>query len=115
MSHKLDQSMEHLQEALAEILREVIEFPRDIFVTVLKARMTRNAKYASVLLSVMPNSEEQNVIKQLLRENHTIKDELAHRLRMRRIPSIHWTFDETESEAAKIEEIINQLKIKGEL
>lgn len=107
--------MEHLREAVAEILRETIEFQNGAFVTVLKAKMTRNAKYASVQLSVMPSTEERNVLETLSKQSHTIKDELAHRLRMRRIPSIHWTFNETESQAADIERILQELKEKGEL
>lgn len=107
--------MEHLREAIAQILRENIEFPMGVFVTVLDAKMTRNAKYASVQLSVMPVSEEKAVLETLTKQSHTIKDEMAHRLRMRRIPSIHWAFNETESNAANIEKILLELREKGEL
>ncbi len=107
--------MTHLQEALAAVLAQHVDFPPGAFVTLLKTKMTRNGKYASALLSVMPASMEKDVLQVLNDEIHVIKDELAHSLRMRRIPSIHWAFDETEHEAAKIEGIIHELKKKGEL
>ncbi len=107
--------MDHLREAIAEVLAENIEFAPGTFITVLKAKLTRNGAHASALLSIMPTDAKEAVLLILNDERHVIKDELAKKLSLRRIPSIFWSFDDTESEAAKIDTLINELKRKGEL
>ncbi len=109
--------MIHLREALARVLTERVEFPRGIFVTVLEVKMTRNQTQAKVVLSVLPVDQEETVLKTLNDKDtaHEIKDGLANAVRLRHIPRLHWTFDETEAAAADIDATINELKAKGEL
>lgn len=114
MTHKKEASFDHLRSALAETMTQ-IEFPVGVFVTVLSAKIAANSAHASVTLSVFPDGKEEVVKDTLIRFKHDIKDNLAHRLRLRRIPDLHYTFDQTEAEAAIIEKAINELKAKGEL
>jgi ribosome-binding factor A len=107
--------MQHLRDALAAVLAERVEFPRGAFVTVMDAKVTRDTLHAKGVLSVMPVSMEQEVLRTLVASNHEIKEGLAEKLRLRRIPDFHWSFDETEANAGEIDETINVLKKKGEL
>jgi ribosome-binding factor A len=111
----MEQGMERLTHAVAAVLRERVEFPRGCLVTVLDAKITRDSKHAKVVLSVLPERYKDNIIETLRTSEHDIKDGLAHELRMRRIPALHWAFDFTEAEAAEIEWTINELKAKGEI
>jgi len=111
----MEQGMEHLRNALAKVLAENVEFPRDVLVTVLGAKLTRDMLHAKAVLSVMPEDRMEDVKKVLKEYEHEIKDGLAHELKMRRIPNFFWAFDTNEAYAAKIEETLNQLEQEGEI
>ncbi len=108
MSYRMESGFERLREAMAEVFSERIEFPLGSFVTVLKAKMTANTAHAAFTLSVMPVSMEEEVLKTLEHNMRDLKDSLAHKLRLRRIPKLHFMFDHTEDRAAQIDELINK-------
>lgn len=107
--------MQHFREALAQVLVEKVEFPVGAIVTVLDAKVTKATTHAKGVLSVLPTAMEQAVLDTLKEYTHEIKEGLAEKLRLRRIPTLHWTFDETEDFAAGIDKTIEELKQKGEL
>lgn len=113
--YKFEQSMEHLRNALAKVLVEKVELPRGTLVTVLLTKMTRDQTHMKAVISVLPNSMEKEVLQALGDYDHEIKDGLAKELRLRHIPRLHWSFDETEEVAAGIDSVIHELKKKGEL
>lgn len=115
MSHRMEAGFEHLREAMAQVFAECIEFPPGSFVTVLKAKMTANTAHAGFTLSVMPVSMEEEVLKTLEQNMHDLKDGLAHKLRLRRIPKLHFMFDHTEERAAQIDELLNKLSADGQM
>lgn len=111
----MEAGFEHLREAMAEVLAEVVEFPRGILVTVLGAKITANTAHARIELSIFPESRRKEALTALERYDHDIKEALAEHLRLRRIPRIHYVFDDTEAEAAKIEHALHEMKEKGDL
>jgi ribosome-binding factor A len=114
-NYRMEAGFEHLREAMAETIREVVEFPKGVLVTVLGAKMTANTAHARITLSVFPETAKEEVLKILDRAEGDIKDALADHLRLRRIPRIHYVFDDTEAEAAVIENALLDLREKGEL
>ena len=115
MSLRVEAGFEHLREAMAEILPRVVEFPPGVFVTVLGAKVTANTAHAKITLSVFPENKEKEALDALAQASHEIKEELSHRLRLRRMPNIHYVFDGNEAYAADIERALYELKQKGEL
>jgi len=107
--------MQHFREALAQVVREVVEFPPGAFVTIVDAKITRDTKNAKGTISVMPVAMEADVLKILKGSEHDIKEGLAENLRLRRIPRLHWEVDRTENFVGSIDDTINELKAKGEL
>ena len=57
----------------------------------------------------------KKVLETLAHSEADIKQELSESLRLRRIPKIHYVFDENEAYAADIERALYELKQKGEL
>lgn len=106
----MEAGFEHLAEALAETFAKDVEFPRGCLVTVLHAKLTANTIHAKITLSVFPESMINDVRNTLKIHQREIKNGLAKRLRLRRIPRLHFYFDETEAEAAVIEDAINEYK-----
>ncbi|MEK7655584.1 MAG: ribosome-binding factor A [Patescibacteria group bacterium] len=107
--------MQHFRDALAAVLAEYVEFPPGAFVTVLDAKVTRDTTKSKAVISVLPTSMEEAVMERLQEYNHEIKDGLANKLRLRRIPNIFWELDRTEAVAEDVERALNELKKKGEL
>ncbi|KAA0205860.1 ribosome-binding factor A [Candidatus Uhrbacteria bacterium] len=114
-SHRLEAGFEHLREAFAEVIREVVEFPRGMLVTILDTKLTANTAHARITLSVFPETMKDEAVRILRGAEQDIKEELVTRIRLRRMPRIHYAFDDTEAEAAEIEQALNELERKGEL
>jgi ribosome-binding factor A len=110
MPRHLEASFDHVRDTMAQIFARDIEFPRGCLVTVQKAKLTANTAHANITLSVLPRSSEPEVRHILERSDGIIKDGLAHGLRLRRIPRLHYSFDEIEAHAEEIELLLNKIK-----
>lgn len=115
MSLRVEAGFEHLKDAFARVLAEDVEFPLGVLVTVLSAKITASTGHAKFVMSVFPENMKDEAIRTLEEYDHEIKDGLAKRLRLRRMPRIHYAFDETEAKAAVIEEELLGLRKKGEV
>lgn len=115
MSLRLEAGFEHLKDALAQVLAEAVEFPRGVLVTVLGTKVTANTFHAKIILSVFPESAKGDVKKILTEHDHEIKEHLTKKLRLRRIPRLHYVFDEATAKAADIEQVIQTLEDRGEI
>ncbi len=114
MSLRVETGFEHLREALAEVIAREVEFPPGMMITLLGTKVTANTSHAKIILSVFPTEAAKEAIALLKAADREIKDGLAERLRLRRIPRLHYTVDATEAEAEKIEQTLHQLKQTGE-
>jgi len=115
MSLRVEAGFHHLKDAIAEVFAKDVEFPLGVFVTVLDAKVTANTVHARVTLSVLPENRSDDVLDTLRDYDREIKNGIAKKLRLRRIPNLHYAFDTTEAKAARIEEEINRLKEEGEI
>lgn len=115
MSLRVEAGFEHLKDAFARVLAEDVEFPLGMLVTVLSAKITASTGHAKFTMSVFPESMKDEALRTLEEYDHEIKDGLAKRLRLRRMPRIHYAFDNTEAEAAVIENELLELRKKGEI
>ncbi len=105
----------HLHQALAESIREGVDFPPGMLVTLIHAEMTGDSRFAKGVVSVLPESEGERALRMLKNAEPEIKQELNRRLRLRLTPSFYWALDHTEEKAAEIEKVMNELKDRGEL
>lgn len=115
MSLRLEAGFEHLREAIARVLTEVVEFSPGMLVTVMDAKVTANTAHARVVLSVFPETKQDEAKETLRQYDHEIKEGLARNLRLRRIPRLHYVFDPTEAYVGHIDDVILELKKRGEI
>ncbi len=115
MSLRMEAGFKHFKDAFADVLAKIVEFPRDVLVTVLAAKITADTRHAKIVLSVFPMDQTQEALRVLIGMDNEIKEALAERLRLRRIPTLHYSFDETEEYASKIDEDLLKLHRKGDL
>ena len=99
---------ELLRSELANLL--VYEWDRDdCLVTITHVKCSPNLLSATVFISVLPENKTGTALKALKKLNSTFSSALKKKLTMRRIPRFNWRLNFQEREAAKIENIINQL------
>jgi ribosome-binding factor A len=110
-----DRSIHRFHEALAESIEAEVDFPPGVFVTLVHAEVTGDKRHAKGTISVLPEDKVDQALEALKTSSRYIKESLNKKLRLRRLPELHWTIDQTEEEAAKIENVLNSLKDKGEL
>lgn len=109
----------HLQRVNDEIKRVIAEiFIRDLsylattsLITVTKVTCTTDLQEARVYLSIYNNDADQiaNTFKQIRGEAGYIRGLLGQRMILRRVPKIHFFFDDTQQYAEKMERIFHQL------
>lgn len=106
---RLKQTNEMLRAELAAIISREINF-KDILVTLMSIDCSPDFKNAKVYLSVLPPGLSGNVLKILKKHGGLLARQLQKRAKLRETPRLLWTFDETEKNAAEIEEILKQIK-----
>lgn len=110
-----NQRKEHFRDAMADILKRKVEFPRGTLVTVADAKLTNDLQFANTVLSVLPTTAKKEVLEALNEFRNDIKKEMALKLGMRRIPKLHWSFDDKLDYVDEMDTYINKLKTEGEL
>lgn len=105
----------HFHQALAKSIERTVEFPPGALVTLVRAEITGDSRYAKGTISVLPEAMADAAIQTLKDTDREIKEELNKNIRLRRIPSLHWELDHTEEKAAEIERVMNEMEERGEL
>lgn len=98
---------ELLQHELAELILREVKDPRVQRVTVTSVDVSPDLANAKVLISVLGTQGPQTEVVQAL--NHAagfLRHELGQRLKLRSIPELRFSYDETLDRAAHLEALI---------
>lgn len=108
MSVKIDRLNNMFVEEISKILHQEIK-DRDInFVTITEARITNDLSFAKVYITTMDNDREK-VLKALNKASSYIRTILCDRVKIRKMPEIHFVYDESIEYGKKIEDIIERI------
>ena len=108
MSVKIDRLNNMFVEEISKILHQEIK-DRDInFVTVTEARITNDLSFAKVYITTMDDDREK-VLKALNKASSYIRTILCDRVKIRKMPEIHFVYDESIEYGKKIEDIIERI------
>jgi ribosome-binding factor A len=115
----MDTKRQHKYSKL--ILRDLAEiFQHDYrdsfgraFVTLTGVEVSPDLSIASVYVSVLPNSEQENVMETLGHKKSHIRGELGRRIgkQARIVPDLRFFLDETEEHAAQMDTLFKGLEI----
>ena len=100
-----DQINEALREALAVVVNRQLELP-NVLVTVTFAKCSKDLKYATVGVSVLPETWRGTALKRLRAKSSEIAGGLKNHLTFRRWPKLRWVIDSTESRAEVVEQAL---------
>jgi len=99
-----------VQRVVAEILRD--EVKDDLgFITITGVKITNNLSFMYVYYTVYGNEKDLEKTAQTLeRANGFIKNQIANRVKMRKVPTLVFKFDESLNKGRKIDDIIKKIK-----
>ena len=108
MSVKIDRLNNMFVEEISKIIHQEIK-DRDInFVTITEARITNDLSFAKIYITTMDNDREK-VLKALNKASSYIRTMLCDRVKIRKMPEIHFVYDESIEYGKKIEDIIERI------
>jgi len=109
MSIKIDRLNNLFIEEISKIIRTEIKDERINFVTITSASITSDLYYAKIYVTVLSDTEKDNIIKLLNKASNFIERELSKRIQIRRMPNITFVYDESIEYANNIENIIESI------
>jgi len=112
---RADRRNEEVKKTISEVIREMKD-PRISPMTALtEVEVTKDLKFAKVKVSVYDEDEKKRVssVEALNHAAGFISHELGMRMRIRAVPSIKFTLDNTIAYSIRIAEILNDLHKNG--
>lgn len=106
---RIEQVNELIKRELADLINKEICFESGL-VTVSFVDCSPDCKDAKVGVSVLPINLAGTALKSLRRKSGVFAQILRKRTRLRRVPHFSWEIDNTEEEAGKIEDLLEQIK-----
>ncbi|MEA3344349.1 MAG: 30S ribosome-binding factor RbfA [Patescibacteria group bacterium] len=110
MSDRVQQVNSLIRTELSKILVREVDFSKNILVTITQVQTSSNIIQANVYISVIPEEQTDKVLQVLNKIIYSIQQNLNKRLRMRPVPKIRFLKDNRTSEAAKVEELLEEIK-----
>ena len=106
-----DRRNEVVKKTISEIVREMKDPRISPMTTLTEVDVTNDLKYAKVKVSVYDEDEKLRVssVEALNHAAGFISHELGMRMRIRAVPSIKFTLDNTIAYSVRISEILNEL------
>ena len=108
---RADRRNEEVKKTISEVIREMKD-PRISPMTALtEVEVTKDLKFAKVKVSVYDEDEKKRAssVEALNHAAGFISHELGMRMRIRAVPSIKFTLDNTIAYSVRISEILNEL------
>lgn len=107
-----DRLGDQIREELGGLLTRSVRDPGIGFVTVTHVRVSADLGTARVYYTCLgSDADRQRTKKALERALPFLRRQLGSRLRLRRIPELHFTFDESIERHDRIERLLNELHI----
>jgi ribosome-binding factor A len=98
-------------EVIAEILRKDIRDPRVQTVTLTGVKVSKDLRNARVYFNILGGQDSRtNASAGLKSAGGFIRSKVGKQLNLRFVPAIEFTYDDSEDEAQRIDELLKQVK-----
>jgi len=116
MSIRTDRLGAEMQKEISSLLHNGLKNPNVGLASISRVDVSTDLSYATVRVSVLGSKQEQmKSLNALQQSAGFIRSHLAKLIKLRKFPELHFVFDENLQHAARIDEILHNLKEKGEL
>jgi ribosome-binding factor A len=110
LSHRIERIAEQLREEVSQILATEVSDPGVGLVTVSRVKVTPDLSLARVYWTILGDAaERKKTAKALQRAAPFVRHVLAGRVTLRRVPEVHFQFDEGLAAHTRVEEILHEL------
>jgi ribosome-binding factor A len=100
-----------LVEMISELLREQIQDPRVATVTLTGAKVSKDLRHARMYFTILGGqADKREVLAGLRSATGFIRSRVGRELKLRYVPTLEFFYDESEDEAARIDELLKQVQ-----
>lgn len=106
---------EVIKEEISNILQKKLKDPRIGFVTVTAVEVSPDLRHANIFVSILGNKKEKEATyKSLTGAKGFIRSELGKKIRIKFLPEISFSIDESIEEGIRISKLIEKIHKKEE-
>lgn len=99
---------DQIQRSLAELIRTEVRDPRVGLVTLTGVELSRDQSHAKVFFTVLGSAAQaEEAAAGLGRAAGFLRSELAHRLTTRKVPELHFEYDESVERGVRLSRLID--------
>ena len=111
MAHRIERVNSLLRQEIKDLLQRQVKDPRlDHFVAVTGVSTSPDLRHAKIFISCMGSEQEiQETLSVLTAASGFFRNELAHRLRLRRIPELSFQWDTSIERGDHLTRLIDQV------
>ena len=111
MSYRIERVNNLIRQEISELLQRQVKDPRlGSFVAVTEVSTSPDLRYARVFVSHIGSEEEkQETLRGLSAASGFFRNELARRLRMRRIPELNFEWDDSIERGSRLLDLIDKV------
>lgn len=110
MSNRIPRTNALIKKELSKILLLEVDFPSGVLITVTRVETLASLDSAKIYISIIPENKAEEVLRMLNKDIYNLQQQLNKRLKMRPVPKIGFEKEEKTKEAARVEEVLEQLK-----
>ena len=104
---------DEIQRSLAELIRLEVRDPRVGLVTLTGVELSRDQSHAKVFFTVLGSpSDIEAALEGLQHAAGFLRSSLAHRLTTRKVPELHFAYDESVERGVRLSRLIDEA-VKG--
>ena len=106
---RLARIADQIQRELSELIRQELRDPRVKMVTVTGVELSRDQSHAKVFFTTLGSAEESQACGEgLSRAAGFLRTGLAHRLTTRKVPELHFAYDESVERGVRLSQLIDE-------
>ena len=111
MAHRIERVNNLIRQEMSELLQRQVKDPRlSSFVTVNEVVTSSDLRHAKIFVSHIGNEEEkQGTLSVLVAASGFLRNELARRLKLRRIPELSFHWDDSIERGIYLLELIDRI------
>ena len=100
---------EQIQRDLAELIQLEVKDPRVGLVTLTGVEVTQDYAHAKVYFTTMGSTEQVPLVQAgLERASGFLRSQLAHRMKLRIMPQLHFIYDSSVVEGVRLSQLIDE-------
>lgn len=100
--------VEQIKRELAELIRLEVKDPRVNFVTVTDVEITPDYAHAKVFFTALRSEKRAEIEAGLKKSSGFLRRELGKRIRIHTLPELHFVYDASVEEGARLSQLIDQ-------